>query len=297
MGFLGACTDVDAYEKLCRIGEGTYGIVYKARCRRTRRTVALKRMRIESHLPLSSFREIALLRRLHHPNIVSVLEIVAGHDLETVFMVMEYCEHDLGSLLDGMDAPFAPVEVQSIMRQVLQGLAYCHARSVVHRDLKLPNLLMTRDGVVKIADFGLARQLHRPRRPMTPQVVTLWYRAPELILGATDYSAAVDMWSVGCIFGELLTHKPFMPGTTEAEQMRLIAETIGAPSERIWPGFSRLPLARSIAVPDCRLNNLKIKVRNASANAILLLNGLLTYDPLKRISIQRALAHGYFVAE
>ncbi|KAI8321708.1 cyclin-dependent kinase-like protein 10 [Martensiomyces pterosporus] len=298
-GFLGACNDVDSYEKLERIGEGTYGIVYKARHRQTGRIVALKRMRVNmddnsSGLPLSSFREIALLKRLRHRNIVSVIEIAAGHKIDSIFMVMEYCEYDLGTLLDSMKTPFAQSEVKSLLSQLLHGLEYCHQNFIVHRDLKLPNALLTRSGELKIADFGLARLFHQPSRPMTPQVATLWYRAPELILGSTEYSAAIDLWSVGCIFGELLIHKPFMPGKTEQEQMRLIVDMIGAPNERIWPGYRQLPLAPLVRFPDNKYNNLKLAVRNVSTNTVMLLNGLLTYDPQKRLTVQQALDHAYF---
>ncbi|KAJ2083933.1 hypothetical protein H4R24_000463 [Coemansia sp. RSA 988] len=256
-GFFGKCADVDTYKKLNRIGEGTYGIVYRARERKTKRVVALKRMRVDSNaskttksLPLASFREISLLKRLRHPNIVNILDIVVGNRLESIFMVMEFCECDLGTLLDNMKAPFSHSEVKSIMQQLFCGLKYCHANHVVHRDLKLPNMLLTASGELKIADFGLARLFHEPKRPMTPQVVTLWYRAPELILGSKEYSTSIDMWSAGCIFGELLIHRPFMPGKSEPDQLRLIAEMIGAPNERIWPGYSQLPLAPSIQFSD-----------------------------------------------
>ncbi|KAJ2008019.1 bleomycin hydrolase [Coemansia thaxteri] len=298
-GFLGACTDVEVYEKLNRIGEGTYGIVYRARHRHSKKIVALKRMRVEvgdgGHgLPLSSFREIALLKQMRHPNIVSVLEIAAGHKIDSIFMVMEYCECDLGTLLDGMKSPFSYSEVKSLLQQLLCGLEYCHNNFVVHRDLKLPNMLLTRSGDLKIADFGLARLYHKPTRPMTPQVVTLWYRAPELILGATEYMPAIDLWSVGCIMGELLTHRPFMPGHSEQEQLSLVVAMIGAPNERIWPGFRQLPLAPLMRMAENKYNNLKVAVRNVSANTILLLNALLTYDPRKRLTAQHALDHPYF---
>ncbi|KAJ2232798.1 hypothetical protein H4R99_001368 [Coemansia sp. RSA 1722] len=298
-GFLGSCIDVNEYEKIGRIGEGTYGIVYRARHRKTNAIVALKRMRVSEDgrtrgLPLSSFREIALLKKLQHKNIVGIIEIAAGHSIESIFMVMEFCECDLGTLLDNMATPFSQGEVKSLVQQLLFGLEYCHNHFVVHRDLKLPNMLLTRSGELKIADFGLARLFHEPRRPMTPQVATLWYRAPELILGSTEYAAAIDMWSVGCIMGELLIHRPFMPGKTEREQMQLIGEMIGAPNERIWPGFSNLPLAPAMAFPENKFNNLRLAVRNVSADTVLLLNALLTYDPRKRINVQKALDHAYF---
>ncbi|KAJ2725569.1 bleomycin hydrolase [Coemansia sp. Benny D115] len=300
-GFLGTCTDVDEYEKESRIGEGTYGVVYQAWHRRSGRVVALKRMRVSmdarSHgLPLSSLREIVLLRRLRHPNIVRVLEIAVGHRLDSIFMAMEACACDLGTLLDGKAAAFTAGEVKSLVHQMLCGLEYCHRRQVVHRDLKPPNVLLTRAGEVKLADFGMARLFHVPRRPMTPQVATLWYRAPELLMGATEYTAAVDLWSVGCVLGELLVHRPFMPGNTEAEQMQLIADVIGAPNTRIWPGFSQFPGAQALLarLGDRRFNNLRRAVPNASSSAILLLNALLTYDPRRRIGAQQALDHAFF---
>ncbi|KAJ2840713.1 hypothetical protein J3B02_006182, partial [Coemansia erecta] len=298
-GFLGSCTDVNEYKKIGRIGEGTYGIVYRARHKNSNSVVALKRMRVSMDgetrgLPLSSFREVALLKKLQHKNIVNIIEIAAGNSIDSIFMVMDCCECDLGTLLDSTAIPFSQGEVKSLMQQLLFGLEYCHNHFVVHRDLKLPNMLLTKNGELKIADFGLARLFHEPRRPMTPQVATLWYRAPELILGSTEYNAAIDMWSVGCILGELLIHRPFMPGKTEQEQMKLIGEMIGAPNERIWPGFSNLPLARSMSFPESRYNNLKLAVRNVSTNTILLLNALLTYDPRKRINVLRALDHEYF---
>ncbi|KAJ1668700.1 hypothetical protein IW140_002011 [Coemansia sp. RSA 1813] len=298
-GFIGACADVDEYEKISRIGEGTYGIVYQARHKTTKRLVALKRMRVNvsdssQGLPLSSFREIALLKGLKHQNIVNVIEIAVGHSIDSIFMVMEYCDYDLGSLLDNMKTPFTESEVKGLLHQLLRGLEYCHNNYIIHRDLKPPNALLTRSGELKIADFGLARLFHEPRRPMTPQVATLWYRAPELILGSSEYTKAIDLWSVGCIFGELLIHKPFMPGRNEQEQMELIVDMIGAPNGRIWPGYRQLPLAPDMRLPENKYNNLKRVVRDVSDQTILLLNSFITYDPRKRITVQAALDHPYF---
>ncbi|KAJ2075182.1 hypothetical protein GGI09_008656 [Coemansia sp. S100] len=232
---------------------------------------------------------------MRHKNIVSVLDIAAGHSIDSIFMVMEFCECDLGTLLDNMRTPFSHSEVKSLVQQLLCGLEYCHSHSVIHRDLKLPNALLTRSGELKIADFGLARLYHKPTRPMTPQVATLWYRAPELIFGSTEYGPAIDLWSVGCILGELLTHRPFMPGKSEQQQVDLIVDMIGAPTERIWPGFQQLPMAPLLRIAkDKRYNNLKLVVRNVSANTTLLLNALLTYDPRKRLTVQGALDHPYF---
>ncbi|MEE6525079.1 hypothetical protein FKM82_024876, partial [Ascaphus truei] len=174
---LGRCRSVKEYEKLNRIGEGTYGIVYRARDTRTNDIVALKKVRMDKEkdgIPISSLREITLLLKLRHPNIVELKEVVVGNHLESIFLVMGYCEQDLASLLENMQTPFSEAQVKCICLQLLTGLQYLHENFIVHRDLKVSNLLMTDKGCVKIADFGLARAYSVPSKPMTPKVVTLW---------------------------------------------------------------------------------------------------------------------------
>uniref|UniRef100_F6RSU5 mitogen-activated protein kinase n=1 Tax=Equus caballus TaxID=9796 RepID=F6RSU5_HORSE len=242
---LGRCRSVKEFEKLNRIGEGTYGIVYRARDTQTDEIVALKKVRMDKEkdgVPISSLREITLLLRLRHPNIVELKEVVVGNHLESIFLVMGYCEQDLASLLENMPTPFSEAQVKCIVLQVLRGLQYLHQNFIIHRDLKVSNLLMTDKGCVKTADFGLARAYGVPVKPMTPKVVTLWYRAPELLLGTTTQTTSIDMWAVGCILAELLAHKPLLPGTSEIHQVDLIVQLLGTPSENIWPGFSKLPL-------------------------------------------------------
>ena len=183
----GRCRFVTEFEKLNRIGEGTYGIVYRARDTNTGEIVALKKMRMEREkdgIPVSGLREITILLACDHENIVTMKEIAVGRSLESMFLVMLYCEQDLASLLDNMQTPFSESQVKCIMKQVFRGLKYLHSNFIVHRDLKVSNLLMTDKGCVKIADFGLARYYGLPLKPMTPKVVTLWYRAPELLLNA-----------------------------------------------------------------------------------------------------------------
>uniref|UniRef100_A0A663MVB3 Cyclin dependent kinase 10 n=1 Tax=Athene cunicularia TaxID=194338 RepID=A0A663MVB3_ATHCN len=194
---LGRCRSVKEFEKLNRIGEGTYGIVYRARDTLTDETVALKKVRMDNEkdgMPISSLREITLLLQLRHPNIVELKEVVVGNHLESIFLVMGYCEQDLASLLENMQTPFSEAQVKCIILQVLKGLQYLHENYIIHRDLKVSNLLMTDKGCVKIADFGLARTYGMPPKPMTPKVVTLWYRAPELLLGMTTQTTSIDMW-------------------------------------------------------------------------------------------------------
>ena len=190
---------MNEYEKLNRVGEGTYGVVYRARHIETKEIVALKRVRMEEEkdgLPISSLREINLLLNIRHKNIVELKEVVVGQRLDSIFLVMEYCEQDLASLLDNMPNHFSEAQVKCIMLQLFDGLDYMHDHYIIHRDLKVSNLLMNDNGCVKIADFGLARTFSIPNGPMTPKVVTLWYRAPELLLGAKLQTTAIDIWFV-----------------------------------------------------------------------------------------------------
>ncbi|CAJ0955809.1 unnamed protein product [Ranitomeya imitator] len=294
---LGQCRSVKEFEKLNRIGEGTYGIVYRARDTRNNEIVALKKVRMDKEkdgIPISSLREITLLLKLRHPNIVELKEVVVGNHLESIFLVMGYCEQDLASLLENMQTPFSEAQVKCICFQLLTGLQYLHENFIVHRDLKVSNLLMTDKGCVKIADFGLARAYSVPAKKMTPKVVTLWYRAPELLLGSTTQTTAIDMWAVGCILAELLAHKPLLPGTSEIQQIDLIIQLLGTPSEAIWPGFSKLPLVGQYTVRKQPYNNLKHKFPWLSEAGLRLLNFLFMYDPKKRATAEDSLASSYF---
>nr|XP_012592693.1 cyclin-dependent kinase 10 isoform X1 [Microcebus murinus] len=294
---LGRCRSVKEFEKLNRIGEGTYGIVYRARDTQTDEIVALKKVRMDKEkdgIPISSLREITLLLRLHHPNIVELKEVVVGNHLESIFLVMGYCEQDLASLLENMPTPFSEAQVKCIVLQVLRGLQYLHRNFIIHRDLKVSNLLMTDKGCVKTADFGLARAYGIPVKPMTPKVVTLWYRAPELLLGTTTQTTSIDMWAVGCILAELLAHKPLLPGTSEIHQIDLIVQLLGTPNENIWPGFSKLPLVGQYSLRKQPYNNLKHKFPWLSEAGLRLVNFLFMYDPKKRATAGDCLESSYF---
>jgi len=204
---------------LDRIGEGTYGVVYKSRDTSTGEIVAIKRMRVEkpvSHgsngegcqrasIPLSGLREIGLLLSLRHRNIIILKEVAVGTELTQMFLVMEFCEKDLAKILDDIPEPFSTEQVKCIIYQVFEGLHYLHSKFIVHRDLKVSNLLMNDRGILKIADFGLARKFSSKGGSMTPEVVTLWYRAPEILLQSKEQTSAIDIWAAGCILGELLS--------------------------------------------------------------------------------------------
>uniref|UniRef100_A0A8C6PSQ1 Cyclin dependent kinase 10 n=1 Tax=Nothobranchius furzeri TaxID=105023 RepID=A0A8C6PSQ1_NOTFU len=291
----GSCRSVREFEKFNRIGEGTYGIVYRARDTKSDEIVALKKVRMDKEkdgIPISSLREMTLLLRLRHPNIVELKEVVVGSHLESLFLVMSYCEQDLASLLENMQTPFSEAQVGQTFIQVLSLIVILF--NLVIRDLKVSNLLMTDKGCVKIADFGLARMYGIPQQPMTPRVVTLWYRAPELLLGTKTQTTALDMWAVGCILAELLAHKPLLPGTSEIQQVDLIVQLLGTPNENIWPGFSKLPLVGQYSLRKQPYNNLKNKFTWLSDAGHRLLNLLFMFNPQRRATAKDCLESSYF---
>ncbi|CAG5095879.1 Oidioi.mRNA.OKI2018_I69.XSR.g14381.t1.cds [Oikopleura dioica] len=295
---MGRCRPVTEFEKLNRIGEGTYGIVYRARDTADDEIVALKKVRMEKErdgIPVSSIREISLLFSLKHENIVDLRAVAVGQQLESLFLVMGYCQYDLGSLLDHMSKPFLEDQVKCLMVQVLRGLEFMHSKFIAHRDIKVSNLLLTDDGVLKIADFGLARSFGTPRKPSTPKVVTLWYRAPEVLFGDSIHTTAMDLWSAGCVLSELLLHDPLFPARNEIELIDKIIDTIGSPNETIWPGYGDLPLVKGRSLKVQPYNNLKSKFPWWNSEAgFRLLNNMLAYCPSKRITAAAALKHQYF---
>lgn len=350
----GSCKKVADFKKINRIGQGTYGFVYRAKTP-DGREVALKRiiMHNESQdgFPLTSLREIKTLRRCNlHPNIVKLMDVVVGSGRDAVFLLFEYCEHDLAALINShaqhnskqndsnsstsIQPLFKESEVKSLTQQLLSALEYIHSNHVVHRDIKLSNLLYNSKGQLKVADFGLARTLaspvdHESNNLLTTKVVTLWYRSPELLLGCTHYSFSIDLWSTGCIFAELLTNEPLLPGNTEMEQIKLIFKLLGSPSERIWPGVSDLQMFTTgklhmhVQQSLYMYNNLcealvpflttHIGIRSLGSvgsvgsvesvgsekerrEALCLdfVNSLLTYDPDLRATAHDSIRHAYF---
>ncbi|PSC74284.1 cyclin-dependent kinase G-2-like isoform X1 [Micractinium conductrix] len=308
VSMLSECRSVDTYEKLNRISEGTYGVVYRARDRDTGEICALKKVKLEKErdgFPLTSIREINILLSLNHPHIVNVSEVVVGPSLDAVFMVMEYADHDLKAVMEErMTQPFSVAEVKTLMRQLLGGMAYLHENWVLHRDLKTSNILYTNKGELKLCDFGLARQYGSPLAPYTHMVVTLWYRAPELLLGARKYSTAVDVWSIGCIMAELLSKEALFSGKSEIDQLQLILKTMGSPTEETWPGVSQLPNARKFNLGKYPCGSLRQRFPASglgfggrpplSEKGFDLLSRLLELCPERRISCEDALEHPWF---
>ncbi|GAA5952971.1 hypothetical protein JCM3765_003021 [Sporobolomyces pararoseus] len=293
-----SCRSVYSYERLNEIEEGSYGIVFRARCKTTGDIVALKKLKMDKEkngFPITSLREIQTLMTANHENIVRVREVVVGDTLTQVFIVMDFIEHDLKTLLSNMPTPFLASEIKTLMLQLIGAMATCHDNWIIHRDLKTSNLLMNNRGQIKVADFGLARTYGDPMGDMTQLVVTLWYRAPELLFGATEYSTAVDMWSIGCIFGELILREPLLPGKGEIDQISKIFKLLGRPTDEMWPGFRQLPNAKSFnleAAPP--FSTLSRTFRYITSAGLDLMSRLLTYDPEKRITAEEALKHPYF---
>ncbi|WVF66625.1 hypothetical protein IAT40_001365 [Kwoniella sp. CBS 6097] len=293
-----SCRSVYSYTRLNHIEEGTYGVVFRARCNDTNKIYALKKLKLDEEkqgFPITSLREVmALMVAGDHENVVGVKEIVVGDTLNQVFIVMPFIEHDLKTLLADMPHPFIQSEVKTIMRQLLSAVAHCHANWILHRDLKTSNLLMNNRGQIKVADFGLARKFGDPLGEMTQLVVTLWYRSPELLLGAKEYTTAVDMWSVGCIFAELMQGEALFPGRGEIDQINKIFSLLGRPNDELWPGYSDLPLVQKINPIGPMFSVLRQKFKHLSYEGHNLLSGLLAYDPERRISAEEGGTHPYF---
>ncbi|EIW69024.1 CMGC/CDK/CDC2 protein kinase [Tremella mesenterica] len=287
---------IDNYTKLEKVGEGTYGVVYKARDIHGN-FVALKKIRLEAEdegVPSTSIREISLLKELSQDdNIVKLLDIV--HSEAKLYLVFEFLDLDLKKYMDtiGDKDGLGPAMVKKFTWQLIKGLYYCHAHRILHRDLKPQNLLINKEGNLKIADFGLARAFGIPLRTYTHEVVTLWYRAPEVLLGSRHYSTAIDMWSVGCIFAEMAMRQPLFPGDSEIDEIFRIFRILGTPNDDIWPGVQSLPDYKP-TFPQWHSQDLSTMVRGLDEHGIDLLNLTLIYDPAHRISAKRALQHPYF---
>ncbi|KAK9054575.1 hypothetical protein SSX86_025654 [Deinandra increscens subsp. villosa] len=302
-GLIPSCRNVFEFERLGKISEGTYGVVHKARDLKTGDIVALKKVKTGKEtegFPVTALREINILGMLQHPSLVQMKEVVMD-DFNGVYMVMEYVDNELKGYMERKKQPFSQGEVKRLMINLLEGLSYLHDNYVMHRDLKTSNLLLNNDGELKICDFGMSRQYASPLKPYTSLVVTLWYRAPELLLGMKNYSTAVDMWSVGCIMAELLSKKPLFDGSRELEQIDKIFRTLGTPNDSIWPGYSKLPGVKSNFVKqpyNCLRKRFPVATFTGSPAltelGFDLLNKFLTYDPEKRITAQEALNHGWF---
>ncbi|CAL5092818.1 unnamed protein product [Urochloa decumbens] len=299
----------EGFEKLEKVGQGTYSSVFKARELATGRLVALKKVRFDSVEPESvrfMAREILILRRLRgHPNVVGLEGLITSRSSSAIYLVFEYLQHDLAGLTSSPDVAFSEPQIKCYMRQLLEGLAHCHGKGVMHRDIKCANLLVSDGGELKVADFGLAN-FYTPTSPsaapLTSRVVTLWYRPPELLLGATAYDPSVDLWSAGCVFAEMHARRPVLPGRTEVEQIHKIFKLCGSPPETFWrrPGLAHAAVFRPQHPYPSRLweafsgGGGRGGGGDMPEHAFRLLATLLSLDPAARGTAAGALAGEYF---
>ncbi|KAI3692503.1 hypothetical protein L6452_32319 [Arctium lappa] len=290
----------DTFEKIDKIGQGTYSNVYKAKDTMTGKIVALKKVRFDNLEPESvkfMAREILILRRLDHPNVVKLEGLVTSRMSCSLYLVFEYMEHDLAGLAASPTIKFTEPQVKCYMHQLLSGLEHCHNRHVLHRDIKGSNLLLDNGGSLKIADFGLASFFDpNHKQPMTSRVVTLWYRPPELLLGATDYGVGVDLWSAGCILAELLAGKPIMPGRTEVEQLHKIFKLCGSPSDEYWKK-SKLPHATIFKPQQSYKRSIADTFKAFPPSSLPLIDTLLAIDPAERQTATAALRSEFFMTK
>ncbi|CAF1136395.1 unnamed protein product [Adineta steineri] len=298
------------YRIIEEIGRGTYGVVLKAQCKKTDTIVALKCILDQNDgegFPTSALDEIRVLQFITHENIVQLIRICesSSPDLPDyeVYLVLEYCNHDLARLLKKRDQHPTPDNRKCIMKQILNGLSALHGQKVMHRDLKPANILLKNDGILKIADFGLSEIIKSPesgqQQSLSTNVVTLWYRAPELLLGDPNYGFAIDMWSVGCIFAELFTRDAILRGNSEEEQFALIKKLFG---DIKWPGVHKLPLYSHLNISQFsqrQPENGVIDYRNRilDRHAVDLINKLLILNPKERIDVNKAISSNYFQPE
>lgn len=296
---------MNRYQKIQKVGEGAYGVVHQATDLTTGATVALKEIRIDSKsegVPATAIREVSLLKVLRHANIVKLLDVC---QTEThLILVFEYIEQDLRKYMDKYESVGVDAEsIQHFMRDLLKAIQFCHDHDVLHRDLKPQNLLISRDKELKLADFGLGRSFGIPIKKLSHEVVTLWYRPPDVLLGSTQYGTTVDMWSIGCIFAEMVSCAPLFAGKNDADQLLLIFKFLGTPNTSVWPSMHTYPNStnmlskaefRSNLSPECETIFASPSFAKLGPEGIDLLRQFLRFEPSARISAADALKHPYF---
>jgi serine/threonine protein kinase len=287
------------YEKIEKLGSGAYGTVYKAKCKKNQKIVAIKRIKISldtEGIPSSALREISILRNLRHENIEKIIDVIATDT--KLYLVLEYMEYDLQIFYNKLSSEkltnYSPEELTRIfLKQILKGVEYCHSKKIIHRDLKPQNILVNKDLVIKLGDFGLSRKLSFEKRPYTQEVLSLWYRAPELLLGSNIYNESIDIWSIGCIFAFMALRHTLFEGENEIDQLNKIFQFLGTPNFNSIPYYNNFNINNNqfIFYPPANFND---KFNNLDNDGKDLLKKMLNYDPDMRISCKEALAHPYF---
>ncbi|KPI41692.1 Serine/threonine-protein kinase bur1 [Cyphellophora attinorum] len=307
------CSRIQQYDYIGKLGEGTFGEVSKAKSKKTGQIVALKKILMHNEkdgFPITALREIKLLKQLKHINILTLVEMAVERPKNpakktSMFMVTPYMDHDLSGLLENPNVHFTEPQIKCYMKQLLEGCAYLHENRILHRDMKAANLLINNKGILQIADFGLARPYDdeppkagqgggEATREYTCLVVTRWYRPPELLLQLRKYTTAIDMWGVGCVFGEMFKGKPILAGSSDLNQAHLIFGLVGGPTDESMPGWRELPGVDGNLDFKPRQATLRHEFRECRPQAISLLEELLRLDWRKRINAIDALEHPYF---
>ncbi|CAJ1067521.1 serine/threonine-protein kinase ICK-like [Xyrichtys novacula] len=284
---------MNRYTTIRQLGDGTYGSVILGRSLESGELVAIKKMKRKfySWEECMNLREVKSLKKLNHANVIKLKEVIREND--HLYFIFEYMKENLYQLMKDRTGLFPESAVRNIMFQILQGLAFIHKHGFFHRDMKPENLLCMGPELVKIADFGLAREI-RSQPPYTDYVSTRWYRAPEVLLRSTSYSSPIDQWAVGCIMAELYTLRPLFPGSSEVDTIFKICQVLGTPKKNDWPEGYHLASAMNFRWPQCVPSNLKTLIPNASPEAIHLMTDLLQWDPKKRPASAQALRYSYF---
>lgn len=310
------CSRITDYEYLGKLGEGTFGEVSKARSKKGGHLVAMKKILMHNEkdgFPITALREIKLLKQLDHINVLKLEEMAierpkSASKKPSLFMVTPYMDHDLSGLLENPDVHFTEPQRKCYMKQLLEGCAYLHENKILHRDMKAANLLINNRGILQIADFGLARPYDDlpPRRghgggeatrEYTTLVVTRWYRPPELLLQLRKYTTAIDIWGVGCVFGEMYKGKPILAGNSDVNQAHLIFDLVGSPTDENMPGWRSLPGCEGVTEFGTKPPSIRRAFSELSPTALSLLTELLTLDWRKRVNAIDALEHAYFHTE
>lgn len=285
---------LESYVKLEKLGEGTYATVFKGTSNLVPGYIALKEIRLEQEegAPCTALREVSLLKDLKHNNIVNLFDII--FDKTTLTLVFEYVDKDLKQYMDDCANILSMNNVRLFLFQLLRGLEFCHSKKILHRDLKPQNLLINDRGELKLADFGLARIKSFPTKTYSHEVVTLWYRPPDVLLGSTEYSTPIDIWAVGCIFFEMACGRPLFAGTKVDEELKLIFYTLGTPTEKTLPGVTTNPEFEALRVPFYPGESWKRIAARLDDTGIDLLDKFLRYNPHSRISARDAMMHKFF---
>lgn len=287
------------FEVADKLGEGSYGKVYKVLDKLRGHWVALKKVKFHGDrhqgIPQSSLRELAILKEVNHENIIKLYDIIQSTDNTfELFLVFEVSDMDLRKYIHVNGYALAKPKVKSIMKELIKGVDYLHSNRIIHRDLKPENILLSKAGdQIKIADFGLSRTIHNPLRPYSREILSLWYRSPELCMGYKHYSIGVDTWAIGCIFYELVSGHPLFKAKSDTDMLFKIFELFGTPTPESWDWIFKLT-GFNASFPVFKAKGLKSLLPNLEADALDLMSKLLELNPLTRLTCAEALGHPYF---